>query len=158
MQHHDAGDVEAALRQLDALCRAMPPVAALQVQVAGYAGDRLELRAPLAANVNDKGNAFGGSLVSLMTLAGWALVNLQLQLRGIAAEVYVADSQVRYLAPLYADLRAQAWAAEGEGWDDFFATLAQRGRARLRVLAEVALAEGGVATAMEARFVAIAKR
>ncbi len=154
----DANAVDAALDSLRELCASMPPVAAMRFEVAGYDGHALELRAPLAANVNDKGNAFGGSLVSLMTLAGWGLVNLQLQQRGLDAEVYVADSQVRYLAPLYADLRARAWPAEGESWEAFFATFEQRGRARLRVVAEVPLAEGGVATAMEARFVAIARR
>ena len=153
-----SNDVEAALRHLREVCAAMPPVAALQVEVAGFDGERLQLRAPLAANVNDKGNAFGGSLVSLMTLAGWGLVSLQLQLRGIVAEVYVADSQVRYRAPLHADLAAQAWLAAGESWDAFFAMLAQRGRARLQLEAGVPLAAGGVATEMSARFVAIAKR
>ncbi|MFT4257319.1 MAG: YiiD C-terminal domain-containing protein [Pseudoxanthomonas sp.] len=135
----------------------MPPVAALQVDVDGFDGQRLQLRAPLAANVNDKGNAFGGSLVSLMTLAGWGLVNLQLQLRGVDAEVYVADSQVRYRAPLYGDLRASARLADGESWEAFFDVLGTRGRARLRVEAEVPLAEGGVATEMSGRFVAIVK-
>lgn len=149
---------EIALRRLRELYATMPPVAAMQVEVAGLDGARMELRAPLAANINDKGNAFGGSLVSLMTLAGWGLVNLQLQLRGIVAEVYVADSQVRYRAPVYTDLRALAWLGEGESWDAFFATLAQRGRARLQVEANVPLAEDGVATEMSARFVAIAKR
>ena len=57
---------------LDALGRllaGMPPVAAMAIRVAGYEGTRLRLRAPLAANVNDKDCAFGGSLASLMTLA-----------------------------------------------------------------------------------------
>jgi thioesterase domain-containing protein len=147
-----------ALHRLQELYSAMPPVAAMQVQAASFDGKKLTLRAPLAANVNDKGNAFGGSLVSLMTLAGWGLVNLQLQRRGIAAEVYVADSQVRYRAPLYTDLHAQAWLGEGETWQAFFATLAECGRARLQVEANVSLAEGGVASEMSARFVAIAKQ
>ena len=147
-----------SLAALQDVLDCMPAVRAMQIRLDGYADGVLRITAPLAANVNDKGNAFGGSLVSLMTLAGWGLVNLQLQQRGLNAEVYVADSQVRYLAPLYADLRARAWPAEGESWEAFFATLEQRGRARLRVVAEVPLAEGGVATAMEARFVAIARR
>ena len=51
----------------------MPPVKAMGIELRGFSGDRLQLSAPLAANVNDKGNAFGGSLASAMTLAGWAL-------------------------------------------------------------------------------------
>ena len=48
---------------------AMPPVAAMQPAIAHWQDGHLRLRAPLAANVNDKGCAFGGSLCSLMTLA-----------------------------------------------------------------------------------------
>ena len=44
----------------------------MQLQIAAYDGDSLSLHAPLAANFNDKGCAFGGSLTSLMTLAGGA--------------------------------------------------------------------------------------
>src|SRR3546814_19125419 len=72
----------------------------------------------------------GGSLVSLLTLASWGLVNLHVQAAGLDADVFVADSEVRYLAPLFADLRAQARIAEGESWERFVATLRERGRAR----------------------------
>ncbi|KAF1712199.1 thioesterase [Pseudoxanthomonas kalamensis DSM 18571] len=149
--------LEAALQTLRDTCAAMPPLAALGVAVDGYADGRFGVRAPLALNVNDKGNAFGGSLTSLMTLAGWGLVNLQLQLSGLEAEVYVADSDIRYRAPVYDDLRAEAWLADGQSWEDFLATLRQRGRARVRIEAGVPLAEGGMAAELGGRFVAIAK-
>ena len=72
----------------------MPPVAAIGIDVVGYDGERLRMRAPLAINVNDKGTAFGGSMTSLMTLAGWGLVTLRLQQAGRVADVFVADSTV----------------------------------------------------------------
>ena len=87
--------LEEALQELREYCRGMPPVAAMQVEVEGMRGDALRLTAPLSANVNDKGNAFGGSLTSLMTVAGWGLVTLKLRMAGLEAEVYVADSQIR---------------------------------------------------------------
>jgi thioesterase domain-containing protein len=150
--------VDAALQTLRDYCRSMPPVAAMQVGVDGYDGERLRLTAPLSANVNDKGTAFGGSLTSLMTVTGWGLVTLRLQLAGLKAEVYVADSTVRYLAPLYADLQADAGFAPGESWDTFLETLKQRGRARIQVQAQVPLPDGGIATTLSGRFVAIVKR
>lgn len=146
-----------ALAALDAHYQAMPPVAVMGLTVAGYDGARLHLHAPLARHVNDKGCAFGGSLVSLMTLAGWGLVTLRLHEAGIAADVFVADSDVRYLAPLFADLAAEAELAEGAGWDAALARLREGGRARVGVLARVRLPDGGVATEARARFVAIAK-
>ena len=150
--------LEEALQELREYCRGMPPVAAMQVEVEGMRGDALRLTAPLSANVNDKGNAFGGSLTSLMTVAGWGLVTLKLRLAGLKAEVYVADSQIRDLAPLYDDLVAEAVFAEGQAWDLFVDTLVQRGRARIQVDARVLLPEGGLATTLSGRYVAIAKR
>ncbi|HEY0860365.1 YiiD C-terminal domain-containing protein [Pseudoxanthomonas sp. F37] len=150
--------LEEALQELREYCRGMPPVAAMQVDVEGMRGDALRLTAPLSANVNDKGNAFGGSLTSLMTVAGWGLVTLKLRLAGLKAEVYVADSQIRYLAPLYDDLVAEAVLAEGQAWDVFVDTLVQRGRARVQLDARVLLPEGGLATTLSGRYVAIAKR
>ena len=136
--------------------RLIPQVLAMQVQLAGERDGRLCLRAPLGPNVNDKGNAFGGSLVSLMTLAGWCLVSGRLQQAGLEAEVYVADSQVRYLAPLRADLVAEAWLEEGD-WAAFLAGFRERGKARCRIAARVCLPEGGEATTFSGRFVALAK-
>jgi len=151
---HD--DPAGLLRALDAHLQAMPPVAALGLRIAGYDGARLRLHAPLAANVNDKGCAFGGSLASLMMLAGWGLATLQLQAHGLDAAVYVADSQVRYLTPLFGDLEASAWLADG-GWDAVRASLRDTGRASMVLNAEVAGDGGRSAASGRARYVAIAR-
>lgn len=148
---------DAALDAIAAHYRSMPPVAAMDVRILGYDGDALRLHAPLARHVNDKGCAFGGSLVSLMTLAGWGLVTLRLEQAGIAADVYVADSDVRYLAPLYADLQAEARLDADASWDGFIIALRERGRARALLRARVPLPEGGVATECAARYVAVAR-
>ena len=105
---HSPAHAASALDALAAHFAGMPPVAALRPAIADWRDGHLRLSAPLSANVNDKGCAFGGSLVSLMTLAGWCLVSGRLQQAGLEAEVYVADSQVRYLAPLRVDLVAEA--------------------------------------------------
>ena len=92
---------------LDALAAhymAMPPVAAMQPSVLDWQDGCLRMQAPLAANVNDKGCAFGGSLCSLMTIAGWGLAFLELAKAGHEADIYIADSRVRYLKPVYEDL------------------------------------------------------
>ncbi|MFC6840570.1 YiiD C-terminal domain-containing protein [Xanthomonas theicola] len=149
---------DAFLRQLQRQFDAMPPVAALQVALQGYAEQRLRVAAPLAANRNDKGNAFGGSLGSVMTLAGWALVNCELHRAGLQADIYVADTQVRYLTPLYADLHAHASADVDADWSAFLRTFRQRGRARIGIRAQVGPADAGASATLSGRFVAIAKR
>ncbi|HEY7873396.1 MAG TPA: YiiD C-terminal domain-containing protein [Rudaea sp.] len=144
-------DFEHALRSDIPLARAM------QLRVHDYDGDRLGLTAPLAPNINDKGCAFGGSLVSLLTLAGWGLIVLKLRALGRDCDVYVQDSQVRYLAPVWTDFVAHAHLAEGETWESFIAMLDTRGRARLQVACRVTLEAGDDACTLQARFVAIAR-
>ena len=138
-----------------ALLTDIPLAQAMQLQVRDYDGQQLTLTAPLAPNVNDKGCAFGGSLLSLLTLAGWGLIVLKLRELNTRCDVYVQDSQVRYLAPVWEDFVAQARLADGESWDEFMRALQVRGRARLRVTCRVPLATGADACSMNARFVAI---
>ena len=148
---------EARLESLRDYTRKLPPLAAIQARVAAYDGHRLRMTAPLAPNVNDKGSAFGGSMTSLMTFAGWGLVTLQLQQAGMRADVFVADSTVRYLKPLYAELRAEAVLAPEQSWELFLATLVQRGRARIHLQARMIGTEGEVMADLAGRYVAIAK-
>lgn len=136
--------------------RASIPLArAMEVRVAEYDGHRLALAAPLAPNVNDKGCAFGGSLASLATLAGWGLICLKLGEAGIDADVYVQDSSIVYLAPVWDEIVAEAAAGPDESWERFVDSMRERGRARISVEAELAAAEGGsVPARASARFVA----
>lgn len=145
---------DAALQRLHSHYQSMPPVAAMNVGITGYDGKRLRLRAPLAHHVNDKGCAFGGSLVSLMTLSGWALVELALRRRGLDCDVFVAESTVRYLAPLWQDFHSEARLAADADWAAFFATLAARGKARIGVDCVVPGEDGKPACTLSARFVA----
>lgn len=143
------------LDALNAHFLAMPPVAAMQVQAVAYADGVLRLQAPLAANVNDKGCAFGGSMAGMMTLAGWGLLTLQMAAEDLPAEVYVADSHVRYLQPLYADLSAEARLAPDVDWAAFLRRFRERGRARAGVLATLRDPEGGVVAELSGRFAAL---
>ncbi|WP_374380737.1 YiiD C-terminal domain-containing protein [Thermomonas sp.] len=146
-----------SLAALAAHFAGMPPVAAMQPSLDAWDAGVLRLRAPLAANINDKGCAFGGSLTSLMTIAGWGIVSLTLAEAGLDADIYVADSRVRYLKPVFEDLVVDA------GFDDpleaagLADVLRQQGRASVRIQARTLLADGGVAATLVARYVAIAK-
>lgn len=152
-----------AVEPLDALTAhfaGMPPVAALQPRVLAWEDGALRLLAPLAANINDKGNAFGGSLCSLMTIAGWGLAFLQLAEAGLEADIYVADTRIRYLKPVYEDLLVEArldTAGEGAAALDLSGILRAQGRASFRINACTVLADGGTAAALGGRYVAIAR-
>ena len=145
---------------LDALARhfaGMPPVAAMQPQVLDWHDGVLRLRAPLAANVNDKHCAFGGSLSSLMTIAAWGLVSMELETAGLHADVFVADSRVRYLKPVFEDIMVEAAFDDAVEHAALVDTLRRQGRASIRLQARTLLAEGGVAATYTGRYVAIGK-
>jgi thioesterase domain-containing protein len=149
-----AATLPAAAISLERFIRDTIPLARqIDVHLRAWRDDALVLAAPLAPNVNDKGCAFGGSLASVMTLAGWALVELALRQRGFDCDVFVAHSELRYLAPVWADFEALATLAPEQDWDSFIATLRERGRARIQVHCRVPAVEGDAAT-LEARFVA----
>lgn len=143
-----------AQRLLDFIRQKIPLAKAMDLRLNDYDGDRLSLFAPLAPNVNDKGCAFGGSLASLLTLAGWALVELALRRQGEDCDVYVGESTLRYLDPVWDDLNGEAQLAGGACWNTFFSTLAARGKARIEVMCEVPGAGSKPAATLSARFVA----
>ena len=147
----------ASARLAQAMAR-IPLTLAMRVQIGAFDGHELVLEAPLSPNVNDKGCAFGGSLVSLLTLAGWGLVLLRLEAAGHDCDIYVQDSSTHYREPLWNDLQARARISDGEdSWDSFVASLAARGRGRVRVACRVATPTGADACTLDARFVAIAR-
>jgi len=154
--NHEQQAASAALA--DEVLAAISLARAMAMSVTAYDGDSLTLSAPLAPNINDKGCAFGGSLVSLMTLAGWGLVKLALDRQGRDCDIYVQDSDVRYLAPVWNDFDAVARLVDRESFVSMAEALTSRGRARTRVRCVVPLPDGSAAATLEARFVAIERR
>lgn len=135
----------------------IPITQAMQMQIAAWDGESLSMAAPLGPNVNDKGCAFGGSLSSVMTLAGWALVQLAITEREMDCDIYVQDSTIRYLAPVWTDFVAEACLEPHINFSDFFSALNARGKARLSVRCEIRLPDGSIATSLTARFVALSR-
>jgi thioesterase domain-containing protein len=95
----------------------------------------LILRAPLAANTNHKGTAFGGSLYSLAVLTGWAWITRFIASRELDADAVIQESTMRYLAPVRGEMRACIQVPAKADVDRFQKMLAraQRGRIRLQV-------------------------
>ena len=149
-----AADANGEARRLEQFVLDSIPLAqAMQLEIASWNGGRIELRAPLSANVNDKGCAFGGSLSSLMTLASWAMLELLLRQHELEADIFVDDGEIRYRAPIWEDIRVVAQAAQGHDIGRFVTTLQQRGRARIGMQSVVG-AHDHPACIQQARFVA----
>jgi thioesterase domain-containing protein len=95
----------------------------------------LVLSAPLMANANYQGTAFGGSLFSVAVLTGWAWVARYVDSRQLAADAVIQESTIRYRTPVRNVLRASLVLPEHAEIERFAKMLqrARRGRIRLRV-------------------------
>ena len=118
----------------------IPLTRAMGVTVERYDSTGLTLRAPLEPNINHKSTAFGGSLATLATLAGWGL--LQLLLRDQPpVTVVIQESSVQYLRPVAEDLQATCAMPQAGELEKLLHNLARKGVARIEL--EVLMPAGG---------------
>ena len=119
--------------RLEALWSSEIPMArAMEARVERLDANGLVASAPLAANVNHMGTAFGGGLQALATLAGWG-VTLVASGDNARYRVVVRETRMRFFAPVTGDLIARAPWPDDALTRDFRERLEARGRARLGV-------------------------
>ena len=129
----------------------------MQIDVTEIGDERIVLTAPLATHVNDKGNAFGGSLSSIMTLACWGLMTAVTRESGLQCDVYVGEITTKYLKKIEEDLVIQAWFVEPEELSAFIEQLKAKGKARMAMQAQTTLSDGTAASTLTGKFVAFVK-
>ena len=115
----------------------IPITQAMGIQVRHYDGTNLMLGAPLEPNVNDKGTAFGGSLFSLLVLAGWGLIHLKLKEEEIPGDIMIHESSVSYSLPVTDHWETHCRLPEAPGYAHFLEQLRARGRARLALESQI---------------------
>ena len=130
-------DSQTECRALETYLRKhIPLTQAMQVRAASLDAHGLTLSAPLAANHNHQGSAFGGSLASLAVLAGWGLLWLALD-HGRGTNIVVRDMHMEFLHPVNGGLHAACALPAPAAWEKFTATLTRRRKARLEVRIEI---------------------
>ena len=124
--------------QLEAYLHSHIPLsAAMQVKVEKADLNEIRLAAPLAPNINHTGTAFGGSIATLATLAGWSVLRLLTDHLTPAPRLVIRRSKVEYIAPIDGAFVAISCAPNDEGRAKFLHQLADKGKARLSL--EVAI-------------------
>lgn len=131
----------------------IPLTQALQLQVESLDDQGLRLRAPLLPNLNQERSAFAGSLNALVTLAGWGMTWSLISEAGLQAAILIQDSQIQYLRPVHADFSAFCPPPQPAEVQRFIRALAQKGRARLSLAAEIE-AGGQILARFSGRYVA----
>lgn len=113
----------------------IPLTQAMGVKLESYDGAKLVVTAPLEPNHNHLGTAFGGSLSALTTLAGYAMLWLQLGDR--QAHIVVRESSIRYKHPVRGTLRAVCLKPDEAELSTFKDTFHTTGKAHLRLRVQV---------------------
>ena len=139
----------------------IPLAKAMDVGVELSDDHALVLTAPKERNKNSLNTAFGGSLVSIATLAGygvvWELMKNEQAGEKIEWRIVVKESRAAYRRPVLGDLRAICERPTQIAIEEFKAALARYGQAKLKLRAAV-VEKGAVAVDFQAAFVVSATR
>lgn len=119
--------------------RLIPITRTMGIGVIEHRRNRVALKAPLGPNINHTGTAFGGSLSTLATLCGWALLHMLLVEQGLDATILIRKGTTTYLAPVHGDFEAICEVADNEILDELLNTLKRKGRAAIELAAEISM-------------------
>lgn len=121
----------------------MPLSVAMEIRPTAWDNERLSMEMPLAPNRNHQSTAFAGSLNALCTVVGWGTVFLLLAERGLAGNIVIRRSQIRYLRPVRGPwIAARGLPLDPDQRSFFFELLDSKGRSKIDVSCEVADADG----------------
>ena len=144
---------DSLLRETETFLHAQIPITkAMGARIAAYDAERLVLAAPLDVNHNHLGTAFGGSLVSFATLAGYG--TLWLELGDRSAHIVVRKSSIDYRHPVTGEIRAACRRPSAGAMAAFRRKFERSGKARIK-LAVAIEEEGRVCASFEGVYVAL---
>lgn len=135
------------------LYRQVPLLRHSALEITEIDRDAVQLWAPLAANGNHHGTAFGGSLSMLGIVAGWLLAYAGQDSPQPTRNIVIADSHTRYLSPLKEDLVIDAQWRPADG-DRYRQQLAAGQRAEVAIQSRAG-ASDQAAICQDNRFVAV---
>lgn len=134
----------------------IPLSAAMDVRVLAVGPPELVLAVPLAPNLNHRGTAFGGSLVTAAILAGWSWLHVALRREGVDARLVIQRQEMEYLSAVEAGFEAACAGPALSEFARFLQALRARGRARTTLLVEVRCG-GALVGRFSGDFVALAR-
>jgi thioesterase domain-containing protein len=138
----------------------IPLAKAMGVSVEMSDEQKLVLIAPLEQNKNSLNTAFGGSLVSLATLAGygvvWELMRNETGDKKAEWRIVVKESRAAYRRPVIGDLRAICERPAKAAIEEFKAALQRYGQAKLKLRTRI-IEDGNIAVDVQAAYVVVAR-
>ena len=137
------------------LLNEIPLTKDMGLEITQFSDEQLELIAPLANNVNDKGSVFGGSSSALMIIAAWSLIKLNCQTHEVEADIVIHKNQTLWNKPLYDDLCIVAKFNESYDFKQVKKQIEQAKHQRIECLIELLDDERNIYSTMVANYVII---
>ena len=122
------------------------------IRVEACDAGRLVLTAPLDVNHNHLGTAFGGSLATVATLAGYSA--LWMALGDCKAHIVIRRSSLEYKLPVRGDIRALCEIPDGEPAANFRKTFQRHEKARMKLTVSI-MEDGRECVSFTGDFVAL---
>lgn len=136
----------------------IPLAKAMGVSVEMSDEQKLVLTAPHQLNKNSLNTAFGGSLVTLATLAGYGVVWELMRQENEVAEpewrIVIKESKAAYRKPVIGDLRAICERPAKAAIEEFKAALLRYGQAKLKLRTRI-IEDGATAVDVQAAYVVV---
>ncbi|MVX62325.1 DUF4442 domain-containing protein [Clostridium chromiireducens] len=111
----------------------IPITKAMGLKVIEFTPSKVRVSAKLEPNINHKGTAFGGSINTLMTICGWAMVFINIKEIDPEVHIVIKKSSVNYLAPIREDFIAECELYNEESRKDFLETYNRHKKSRLNL-------------------------
>lgn len=84
----------------------IPIIKSLKFSISEINGNNIVVEAPFKEHINHTNSAFGGSISSLMTLAGWAKAKVIMESIDNKATIVIQESNVKFIKPVLDDFIA----------------------------------------------------
>ena len=115
------------------LYKQIPITKQMGIRVIEFSPTKVRISARLEPNLNHKGTAFGGSINSMMTICGWALVYVNIKELDKDAHIVIQKSNINYLVPIDKDFIAECTLFDEEIREQFFEMYNRHNKSRLKV-------------------------
>ena len=113
------------------LYRQIPITKAMGFRVLEFTTSKVRILAELEPNINHKSTAFGGSINSLMTICGWAMMFANVKDLDPNAHIVIQKSKINYLLPIGGDFIAECSLPDEALRQKFFETYSKHKKGRL---------------------------
>lgn len=115
---------------------------------------KVVLKAPLTANHNHMGTAFGGSISMLLILSGYTWLYHRLNQTGFDYHVILKKSDVDYLLPITEDMLIVCESPGDDELENFLKVFEVKGKAKIK-LSPIINSSNGIAARMVGEFLAV---